>query len=469
MSQHDESRLRSRFERASQGHVFADFASLSAEGRARFLEQLAAVDLDLVASQAALLREPQETISHAQLQAPELFPLARSAKDLRRAEEARRAGEALLVAGKVAFLLVAGGQASRLGYDGPKGAFQIGPVSQRSLFEMHARRLHAVRARYSVRVPWYVMTSPANHEATRSFFDSHRYFGLESRDVTFFAQAMIPTMDPQGRILRAGPGELFLAPNGHGGVLLALERSGALSDARERGIEHFSYFQVDNPLVRPGDSLFLGLHALESAGMSSKVVAKRNSAEKVGVIGRIGERLGCIEYSDLPPDLLEARDAAGHLRFRAGNIAIHMLRRDFVEDLTRGGLQLPWHLARKKMLVWEQGELVQRDGIKFEAFVFDALGESPRSVTLEVDRAEEFSPVKNARGEDSPESARADLCRLHAAWVRAASLELPAPDESGLHPVEIDPLIAEDAATFRSRPHQPIKTERGHFYVHEHH
>ncbi|HUR29079.1 MAG TPA: UTP--glucose-1-phosphate uridylyltransferase [Planctomycetota bacterium] len=468
MSRHEESWLRARFERAGQGHVLGDFASLTAEQRERFLEQLAGVDLELVATQAALLRQEPAAISHESLQPPELFPLLRDEREKQRAEEARAAGNALLAAGKVAFLLVAGGQASRLGYDGPKGAFEIGPVSQRSLFEIHARRILAVRTRFRVRAPWYVMTSPANHEATRAFFEDHRHFGLEASDVMFFSQAMNPAMDAEGRILRAGPGQLFLAPNGHGGVLLALERSGALADARERGIEQLSYFQVDNPLVRPADPLFLGLHALENAGMSSKVVAKRDAAEKVGVIGKSGGRLGCIEYSDLPADLREARDPDGQLRFRAGSIAIHVLRRDFVEELTRGGLRLPWHLARKKMLVWEEGELVQRDGIKFEAFVFDALSRSPRSVTLEVDRALEFSPVKNAHGEDSPASARADLCRLYTSWVREAGFGLPDLDESGLHPVEIDPLLAEDSATFRARKPRPIKTERGHFYVHEH-
>jgi UDP-N-acetylglucosamine/UDP-N-acetylgalactosamine diphosphorylase len=214
--------------------------------------------------------------------------------------------------------------------------------------------------------------------------------------------------------------------------------------------------------------LFLGLHELAGAGMSSKVVAKRDAAEKVGVIGRIDGHLGCIEYSDLPRDLREARDSEGRLCFRAGNIAIHVLRRDFVEELTRGGLRLPWHLARKKMLVWEEGELVQRDGVKFEAFVFDALGRSPRSVTLEVERALEFSPVKNAHGEDSPASARADLCRLYTSWAMNDGNALPPPDENGIHPVEIDPLLAEDAETFRARRPRPIKTERGHFYVHEH-
>lgn len=471
MSRTLESDLRSRFQAAGQGHVFADFETLTPEQREHFVAQLAQVDLDQVAAQAALLAASAagDAAAGTRLEPPDVFPLQRDATALRRAEDARRFGEEALRAGKVAFLLVAGGQASRLGYDGPKGAFQIGPVSQRSLFEIHARRLLAVQHRFRVSVPWYVMTSPANHAATLAFFESHRFFGLKPEDVIFFAQAMIPAMDPSGRILRAGPGELFLAPNGHGGVLLALEQSQALADARRRGIEQFSYFQVDNPLARPADPLFLGLHLQADSGMSSKVVSKRDAAEKVGVLGRRDGTLGCIEYSDLPAELREARDDAGSLRFRAGNIAVHVLRRDFIERLTRGGLRLPWHLARKKMLVWEGGELVQRDGVKFEAFVFDALGQSESSVTLEVDRREEFSPVKNARGEDSPETARADLCRLHAAWARAAGLELPPPDETGVHPIEIDPLIAEDAHSFRLRPHQPIRTERGHFYVHEHH
>jgi UDP-N-acetylglucosamine/UDP-N-acetylgalactosamine diphosphorylase len=467
MNQHDESRLRREFQGAGQGHVFDDFGALNPEERARFLAQLAAVDLAEVHQQAALLAGRGVEAGVPAFEPPETFPLQRGTREEARAEEARRAGAELLAQGRVGFLLVAGGQASRLGYEGPKGAFQIGPVSQRSLFEIHARRLLAARERHQVAVPWYVMTSPANHGATRSFFEDKNFFGLDAKDVVFFSQAMIPAMDSEGRILRSGPGELFLAPNGHGGVLLALERSGALADARARGIEQFSYFQVDNPLARPADPLFLGLHALEGAGMSSKVVAKRDAAEKVGVIGRVGEKLGCIEYSDLPPPLREVREASGELRFRAGNIAIHVIERRFVEALTRGGLRLPWHLARKKMLVWEHGELVQREGVKFEAFVFDALGESTRSITLEVERREEFSPVKNASGEDSPHSARADLCRLHASWVVRAGLELPQPDASGLHPVEIDPLIAEDAEQFLARRPRPIVTERGHYYAHE--
>lgn len=465
-----ESELRERFERAGQGHVLAHWETLTAQQRVRLIEQLAATDLEQVTEQARLLRASHGPAHAPALAPPELFPLRRDASHERQAEAARRAGEALLREGKVGYLLVAGGQASRLGFDGPKGAFAIGPVSGRSLFEMHARRLLAARLRYGAAVPWYVMTSPANHDETRGFFERHRHFGLPSSDVIFFSQAAIPAMDPEGRLLLSAPDSLFLAPNGHGGTLLALEQSGALANARERGLTQLSYFQVDNPLARPADPLFLGLHALAGAGMSSKVVAKRDAHEKVGVIAKLDGRLGCVEYSDMPTELCEQRDAQGELLFRAGNIAIHVLRVDFVGELTRGGLQLPWHLARKQMKVFADGAMVEKQGIKFETFVFDALAHTEHSVTLEVDRRLEFSPVKNKGGEDSPDTARADLCRLHGEWVRAAGLPLPPKNERGLHPVEVDPLIAEDQAAFvAAQRHEPQRSERGHHYTHEPH
>jgi UDP-N-acetylglucosamine/UDP-N-acetylgalactosamine diphosphorylase len=258
---------------------------------------------------------------------------------------------------------------------------------------------------------------------------------------------------------------LFLAPNGHGGTLAALASSGALGDARARGVTQLSYFQVDNPLARPADPLFLGLHVRARAEMSSKVVAKRDAAEKVGVLGLVDGRMGCIEYSDLPAPLREARDERGRLRFDAGNIAAHVLDVEFVERLTRGALRLPWHVAKKKMSVWRDGRTVELQGAKFETFVFDALGETERSVVLEVERSAEFSPVKNAQGEDSPQTTRADVCRLHASWVRAAQLPLPPADAHGVHPVEVDPLLAEDAREFLARqPATPEITPRGHLY-----
>jgi len=475
MSPIERERLRGSLEAAGQDHLLRHLERLDAGARARLEAELAELDFRLLAEQRQLLAATPalegavEVMRAPRLDPPELFPLRRGTEHEREAERAVRRGRELLETGRVGYVLVAGGQGSRLGLDGPKGVFRVGPVSGRSLFEIHAARLRKAGRGGAVRVPWYVMTSPANDATTRAFFEENRHFGLDPADVFFFSQDMLPALDPEGRILLQRTDALFRAPNGHGGVLLGLASSGALDDLRARGITQLSYFQVDNPLVRPADPLFLGLHDIAGAGMSSKVVEKRDAAEKVGVLGRIDGRMGCIEYSDLPAGLREARDESGALRFRAGNIAVHALAVDFVVELTGGELRLPWHLARKKMsVVDETGALVERLGCKFETFVFDALARSPRSVTLEVDRREEFSPVKNAAGEDSPASARADLCRLHAGWAREAGHPLPEPDEEGVHPVEVDPFFAETRDEFLGRaPARPRVLANGHYYTHD--
>ena len=179
------------------------------------------------------------------------------------------------------------------------------------------------------------------------------------------------------------------------------------------------------------------------------------------MIGRIDGQLGCIEYSDLPDELREAREPqSGALRFRAGNIAVHVLSVDFLDEITKGDLELPWHVARKQIAaVAPDGTPKEVPGFKFETFVFDALASSETSVTLEVAREEEFSPVKNREGEDSPASARRDLCRLFAGWATRAGRPLPAADADGNHPVEVDPCFAETEHEFQARLKSDPATE----------
>ena len=448
---------RARAAEHGQDHVLAHWDALDDAGRIRLLDQLEAVDYPLMRRLADLLAADGGQAS-PELAPPALFPLERDAATEARAEAARVRGAQLLAAGRVGFMIVAGGQGSRLGYDGPKGCFEIGPVSRRSLFGWHAHRIRAAGRRHGFTPAWYVMTSPANDAATRAFFAEHDHFGLPAEDVVFFSQAMLPAMDLEGRLLLQAPDSLFLAPNGHGGSLAALATSGALADMERRGIDTISYFQVDNPLARPGDTLFLGLHAEAGAGMSSKVVSKRDAGEKVGVLGLIDGRMGCIEYSDLSGELREACTDDGKLLFRAGNIAVHAIERSFVAELTAGGdLDLPWHIARKRMQVLApDGGTVEVDGAKFETFVFDALGKSDASVTLEVERGLEFSPVKNKDGSDSAASCRADLTALFAAWLD---------DVDGDELLEVDPLVAEDAAEFAARAGaEPRRLDGGRLY-----
>lgn len=460
--------LRRRFADAGQGHVFAFERDLGEDERLRLHARLAEIDLDLVAQFQQLIRAaPSAAKSAATFEPPEVVARRRGDSESTSERRARQRGTEMLRAGSVGWLVVAGGQASRLGYDAPKGCFPVTPLGETSLFELFARKIHAARERHGVAAPWYVMTSDATDGPTRATFDKAGHFGLDPSDVVFFRQSMVPALDDAGRILMAEKDAPFLAPNGHGGVLAALATSGALQHARDRGVATFSYFQIDNPLARPADAVFLGHHALSGARMSSKVVKKRSADEKVGVLGRVDGRLSCIEYSDLPANLRDARDERGQLVFSAGNIAAHAIERTFVEDLTRGGLRLPWHRARKRIAcIGPDGERTEVDGSKFEAFVFDALGEAGASVVLEVSREEEFSPVKNKDGEDSPATARRDQCRLHAGWAARAGVALPAPRSDGVHPVEIDPRFAEDADEFAARmPARPREVDGGHLYA----
>ncbi|MBM4309889.1 MAG: UDPGP type 1 family protein [Deltaproteobacteria bacterium] len=355
-------------------------------------------------------------------------------------------GRQALQDGRVALYLVAGGQGSRLGFDGPKGCFPVSPLKSKTLFQLFAEQVLALQQRYGVRLPWYILTSQENNPATLDFFKDHDFFGLHTEDVRCIVQNQIPSLGLDGQLLVGKDSLLFKNPNGHGGSLYALQDSGALADMSARGIDEIFFFQVDNPLVKIADPLFLGAHIDRRAQMSTKVVRKTDPGEKVGIIGRVNGRLGCIEYSELTPEQTAEKLPDGSLRFKSANIAVHMLSRAFVEKLvSRADFHLPYHSAVKNITCLDacDGRLVEQSvqGIKFEMFIFDALGFAERSVTLEVPREEEFSPVKNADSADSPESAQAAMLARSRSWLARA---LPGRDIPEDLQAEISPLFALD-------------------------
>jgi len=443
-------RLAAALARIGQAHVLRFAERLSPAELERFLAQLESLDLQrlprLIDSVLGRSGHSRGAAGAAVVEPCELLEWGEGSEHRARDAAARAAGEELLRQGRVAAFLVAGGQGSRLGYDGPKGRFPVGPLTDRSLFAYHAQRVLATSRRYGAPAPLYVMTSDSNHASSVAAFDEAQFFGLEPAQVVFLVQGMLPAVDQQGKLLLAGPGSLSMSPDGHGGSLFAMARSGALDDMSRRGVEQIFYFQVDNPLARVLDPVFIGHHALARAEMSSKVVPKRDAGEKVGVVARIDGRIGVIEYSDLHPELAAARDGEGRLRHRAGNIAIHMLEVPFVRRITGAGIELPVHRADKVVACLdEHGAPVKPErpnAVKLEMFVFDALGFAERVVTQEVRREDEFAPVKNAQGEDSPASARAALADQARRWMTAAGLAIPA------GAAEVGPLFALDQEEF---------------------
>lgn len=340
-------------------------------------------------------------------------------------------GMKAMAEGKFAVLLLSGGQGTRLGSSDPKGCFNIGLPSGKSLFQLQAerilciQRLAAVTANEGagiVPIQWYIMTSPFTDEATRKYFESHKYFGLEAEQVTFFQQGTIPCVSKDGRFIMETPYRVAKSPDGNGGVYTALKYSRLLEDMNSRGIKYVDCYGVDNALVRVADPTFLGYFIDKGVSAAAKVVRKAYPQEKVGVFVRRGKGgpLAVVEYSELDPSLCSAvNQETGRLRFCWSNVCLHMFSLDFLNQVANGlEKDSIYHLAEKKIPSIHGHTM----GYKLEQFIFDAFPYTPSTALFEVVREEEFAPVKNANGAnfDTPDSARLLVLRLHTRWVVAA-------------------------------------------------
>ena len=449
-------------EQIGQSHLLRFWDQLSAARRQRLSAQLQTLNFPLIARVAEThVRHKPPVAMPKHIQPVEAFPRQPDEKLRELYERAEQRGRQLLREGKIGAILVAGGQGTRLGYDGPKGEFPVTPVRNKPLLQVFAEQLLA-RSRESGRpIAWYIMTSDVNDAPTRQYFADNKHFGYEPANIFFFQQGMMPAFAMDGKLLLAEEDSLGLSPDGHGGSLRALHLSGALADMRRRGIEHLSYFQVDNPLVYCIDPLFLGLHDLTGSEMSSKTIPKAHALERVGNFVIADGTLQVIEYSDLPEELAQQKNPDGWLRFNAGSIAIHALRVSFIERLNAGGqLSLPWHRAEKKVpYVDETGKLIKPEkpnAVKLEQFVFDAIPLAKNPIVYSTDRAEEFSPVKNAQGPDSPATCRHDQIRRSARWLGQAGVSIACKDGEPDATLEISPLYAVDPQQLLQRQ-LPIK------------
>lgn len=402
-----------------QGHVLDFWGKLGVKARKSLLAQVATIDFTELARCRSML--PAFVSSKPEKQAAKRVaaPTAPKVAELKGKAYASAVtvGAKELSAGRVGVLLVAGGQGSRLGYEGPKGAYPIGPVTDKPLFHFHARKVLAKTLKYGKSVPFYVMTSEANYEATVACFKENGWFGLDRKDIFFFKQGMWPGMTEDGKIILDEPGHVFMSPDGHGGLLAALKNSGALADMKKRGVKSVFFFQVDNPLVEIADEAFIGYHVQSKSEYSLKLCAKRDPFEKVGMPMKFGNVCKMVEYTEMTDEQCKRKGKDGKLYFLYGSPAIHVFDRAFLE---REAMKpMPLHLAHKKIAYLDgNGEVVKPsapNAYKFEKFIFDILPDAKKVAFLAFDQKEEFSPVKNAEGSDSPATCKADM---QAKWRR---------------------------------------------------
>ncbi|EDV28617.1 uncharacterized protein TRIADDRAFT_20208 [Trichoplax adhaerens] len=339
----------------------------------------------------------------------------------------------LIADNKVAVILLAGGQGTRLGVDYPKGMYCVGLPSGKSLYQIQGERMFRLQQLAQERtgkkgtIPWYIMTSQHTKQQTRNYFEKHKFFGLNEKDIMFFEQSTLPCFDFDGKIILAAPDKIARAPNGNGGLYSALSNCGILKDMQDRGIAHIQAYCVDNILIKMVDPVFTGYCASKNADCGAKVVRKVDASESVGLVCLCDGTYQVIEYSEISKEMTEKRNKNGELMFNAANICNHYFSYDFLsQTVSARENELPHHMARKKIpYVNESGQTVKPEtpnGIKMEKFVFDVFLFSKNFAVMEVKREDEFSPLKNkcGTGRDCPETAKAALGKLHGRYILEA-------------------------------------------------
>ena len=437
-------RINSLLSAAGQSHVLRFWDELDAYQRDELADQVEKIDLGLVTQLYQKLQDSKETpLDPNSLAEPNGFALQDENPRFTR-DEAIEKGEEQLRAGTTAVVIVAGGQGSRLGFDHPKGMFPVGPLSESSLFEILLTKVLAVGQRYGKKVPVYLMTSPATHKETVRYMDANENFGLDEDDLFIFCQGTMPAVDLEnGQLFLAEKQSLFRSPDGHGGMLAALQRTGAFDHMNRRGIQNLFYMQVDNALVDVAAAEAIGYHALSDSEATTMVIRKTDPLEKVGNVAQIDGKTQIVEYSDLPDDVAQLRRDDGSLQLWAGNVAVHVWDVSFLQATATSDAGLPFHFAKKKIPFFdEQGELVkpeESNGVKFERFIFDLLPAAKNAIVVEVDRDEYFAPLKNPNSAptDSPDTVRSAIIALHRRWLEKAGAQI---DENVI--VEIQPSFA---------------------------
>lgn len=415
----------------NQHHISALIPDL--QPNSRIIEQLKGIDLADIQNRLTEAEGWAKNVSDPQ---PIDKTYVWENMDTSEQERVEEVGKAAIRAGKVAAVIMSGGQGTRLGYSGPKGCYNIGLPSKKSIFQVHMERLARVSAlAHTNPLPVYIMTSYLNDTVIRDFFDAHDYWGYPRDAVYFFEQGLEPCLTTGGKLIVEDLDTLSMAPDGNGGIYSALEKSGAISNMLEQGVEHLHVYGIDNVLTKSCDPRFLGLCIDNDTQVGNKVVWRASKSEKVGVSVCRGDRMEIIEYSEIPAGVADATDDHGKLKYGGGNICNHYMTLSFVQEILTQ-LNKVYHLAKKKIPYWDtvtHSTVVpeESNGYKFELFIFDVFPLASRWLVMEVKREDEFAPVKNAPGSkmDAPEHAAAMLSAQAEGWLRAAGASIVREDE----------------------------------------
>ena len=386
-------------------HLLKYYDKLTEEQQANLLAQISSVNWHLL----ELLQNRQDT----ETVKGKLEPLgALEVSEIeKRKEEFTQIGIEALKAQKVGAVLLAGGQGTRLGFDKPKGMFNVGITKDLYIFECLIHNLMDVVNQINTWVPLYIMTSDKNHEDTVHFFEEKQYFGYNKDFIRFFKQDMAPSVDFNGKLLMEDKDRLSLSPNGNGGWFHSLQNAGLISHMKEIGIEWLTVFAVDNVLQRINDPAYVGAVIASGCDCGGKVVRKADPYERVGVLCLEDGKPSIVEYYEMTDDMIHLKDENGNLLYNFGVILNYMFRLDKLEQIVNK--ELPVHIVEKKIpYMDETGTFIKPDkpnGYKFEELVLDMIHLMDSCLPYEVVRNHEFAPIKNPTGVDSVESARALL------------------------------------------------------------
>lgn len=395
-----------KLESIKQSHLLKYWDTLSSTQQTHLLEQIAAVDIETFLQQQHLVHSPK--ITDQSLQPFTAFNRIGSKHD-------QELGRDLIAKGMAGCLIVAGGQGTRLKFNGPKGMFPVTPVTHKSLFQLFAEKVIAAGKQVNKRLPLAIMTSTLNHKVTLDFFYEHQLFGLHPEQLSFFSQGTLPLLDPQGNLFLETPYTIAEGPDGNGKALHHFYQNGIWKQWQEKGVHYLNFVLIDNPLADPFDAELLGFLHRQQSDVVIKCIERNDPQESVGVLALKDGKAGVVEYSEMNDKDRMATGPTGDLLYKGANLSLFCFKMDFIKRVVEDKEPLSLHKAFKAVkFLNREGQTVEADkpmAWKFETFIFDLLAKTNKVEALLYPREQCFSPLKNFSGNFSIDTVRADIQR----------------------------------------------------------